>query len=195
MLILMAVQNSVTVPIHRPNLKEKLFFLLSGLIVSIPQTAFISAFSAYLISSMPSTDALILAVVILAPLIEEFSKAFPLFYRHGETERSIFTLGFLVGLGFGMAEFVEYVAILQAPIIERLPGIFFHASTASIIAYGIGRKQTAQFYVLAVILHLSANLFAIMDFPLAFVNFAVVFFAYFLSWSFYRKTQEHQIPY
>ena len=34
--------------------------------------------------------AAILSTAIFAPFIEEFSKIFPLYYRHGETQRSIF---------------------------------------------------------------------------------------------------------
>ena len=49
---------------------------------------------------------------MIAPFIEELAKVFPLFYRHGETERSIVMLGILIGLGFGITEFVLYVAVL-----------------------------------------------------------------------------------
>ena len=54
-----------------------------------------------------------LLVVVLAPFIEELAKVFPLFYRHGETQRSLVSLGLLIGLGFGIAEFVEYVHSLE----------------------------------------------------------------------------------
>jgi RsiW-degrading membrane proteinase PrsW (M82 family) len=191
----MATQDSVTIPLHKPKLKEKLFFLLSGAIVSVPLTLFISQFSDYLIASMPSLYANILAVAILAPLIEEFSKAYPLLYRHGETERSIFLLGFLVGIGFGVVEFIEYVVFFQAPIVLRLPGIFFHASTTSIIAFGIGKKRPTVFYLVAVGLHLVNNLLAILG-PVWYVGGPVVIgLAYFLSWYMYGRTVEHMIPF
>src|SRR4030043_2056460 len=122
----MANPTQVSVPLHKPKLQEKLFFLFSGMIVSIPLTLFINNFSDYLLPILPSNYIVLVYVVLLAPLIEEFSKAYPLFYRHAETERSIFTLGFLVGLGFGIVEFIEYVVLFQAPILSRLPGIFFH---------------------------------------------------------------------
>jgi hypothetical protein len=48
----MATQDSVTIPVHKPRLEEKLFFLLSGAIVSVPLTLFISQLSDYLFLSM-----------------------------------------------------------------------------------------------------------------------------------------------
>jgi RsiW-degrading membrane proteinase PrsW (M82 family) len=78
-------------------------------------------------------------------LVEEVAKVFPLFYRHGETERSIFNLGVLVGLGFGVTEFALYVFTLNAFFIFRLPGIIFHASSAGITAYGIAKKKPVLF--------------------------------------------------
>ena len=123
----------------------------------------------------------ILSVAVLAPLIEEFSKAYPLFYRHGETERSLFVLGFLVGIGFGVVEFIEYVVFFQAQFVLRLPGIFFHASTTSIMASGIGKKKTTVFYLVAVSLHLVNNLLAVLG-PVWYVGGPVVIgLAYFLS--------------
>src|SRR4030065_2090622 len=128
----MAKPENMTVPLHKPRLQEKLFFLFSGMVVSIPLTLFINNFSDYLLPIFPSNYIVLVYVVLLAPLIEEFSKAYPLFYRHAETERSIFVLGFLVGLGFGIAEFIEDVVLFRAPILLRVPGIFFHAATTSI---------------------------------------------------------------
>ncbi len=183
----------MTIPVHKPKLKEKLFFLLSGVTVSIPLTLFITGFSGFLPVTMSSTYGTIVSVVLLAPVIEEFSKAYPLFYRHAETERSIFTLGFLVGLGFGIAEFVEYVVLLNVPFIVRLPGIFFHASSTSIIAYGIGRKQTFPFYLVAVALHLSNNLFSVLS-QYVFLSFAVSLLTYFVAWSLYNRTRQRMIP-
>jgi RsiW-degrading membrane proteinase PrsW (M82 family) len=185
----------MVIPLHKPRLKERLFFLFSGAIVSVPLTLFISQFSDYLILSMPPLYASILAVVFLAPLIEEFSKAYPLFYRHGETERSLFVLGFLVGIGFGIAEFIEYVVFFKAPVILRLPGIFFHASTTSIVAFGIGKRTPAVFYIVAVTLHLVNNLLAILG-PVWYIGGTVVIgLTYFLSWYSYTRTFERMIPF
>jgi RsiW-degrading membrane proteinase PrsW (M82 family) len=191
----MATEASVTIPVHRPRLKEKLFFMLSGAIVSVPLTLFISQLSDSIFSPMPAIYADILSVAVLAPLIEEFSKAYPLFYRHGETERSIFVLGFLVGIGFGIIEFIEYVVFFNAPFFVRLPGIFFHASTTSIVAFGIGRKRPIVFYFVAVSLHFMNNLLVVLG-PVWYVGGPVVIgLAYFLSWYLYNRTVERMIPF
>ena len=95
----------------------------------LPNFALLSLFYATLCST-----------AIAAPFIEEFTKDYPLFYRHGESERSIFTLGFLVGLGFGVSEFFVYVLALGVLILIKVPGIFFHAASTSISAYGIAKK-------------------------------------------------------
>ena len=81
----------------------------------MPFTVFFSDFSNSLCEIMPLIYAQICSVAIVAPFIEEFAKVFPLFYRHGENERSIITLGLLTGLGFGITEFLFYVFILGAP--------------------------------------------------------------------------------
>ena len=98
---------------------------------------------------------------VVAPFVEELAKVFPLFYRHGETERSIVTLGVLIGLGFGISEFFLYVVFLHVPPIARVPGVIFHASSASITAYGIAKKNPLPYYLISVMLHAANNFFAI----------------------------------
>ena len=191
----MAGQESMIVPLHKPHAKEMLFFLVSGIIVSIPLTVFINNYSGYLFFFLPSNYVGIFSVVILAPLIEEFSKAYPLFYRHAETERGIFTLGFLVGLGFGIVEFVEYVVFLQVPILVRLPAVFFHGCTTSIIAFGIAKKQPFGFYLIAVALHLSNNLLAVMG-PVWVIGGPVIIgLTYLFAWFLYSRTKQRMIPF
>ncbi len=92
------------IPIHTPGIREKIFFFISGLLVSVPFTLFLGQFYDYV--------PLLIASAVMAPFIEELAKVFPLFYRHGETERSIVMLGILIGLGFGITEFF----MLQAPL-------------------------------------------------------------------------------
>jgi RsiW-degrading membrane proteinase PrsW (M82 family) len=191
----MAKPDNISVPLHKPKLQEKLFFLFSGMVVSIPLTLFITNFSDYLQPIVPSNYLVLVYVVLLAPLIEEFSKAYPLFYRHAETERSIFTLGFLVGLGFGIVEFIEYVVLLRASILLRLPGIFFHASTTSIVAFGISRKRSFWYYLIAFALHMSNNLFATTGWTWIIGGPAAIGLAYLLSVFFYGKTRESTIPF
>ena len=150
---------------HRPGFGEMLFFLGSGVIVSIPMALFFEPSAAFLGNYFPSFEAEILAVAVLAPIIEEFAKAYPLFYRHGESQKSLFTMGLLVGLGFGITEFFAYVLLLDVPWYVRLPGLGFHATLTSIVAYGIASKRSAPFYLVAVFLHASVNFIAILQGP------------------------------
>lgn len=139
---------------------------------------------------------LLVSAVMIAPFIEELAKVFPLFYRHGETERSIVLLGILTGLGFGITEFALYVAIIGVDPLVRLPGIVFHASSAAITAYGIAKKKPLPFYLIAVGLHVLNNFAAVVyaDFFLAiFVQLLVVIVAYYLAWHFYHKAAKDKM--
>ena len=183
------------ITLHRPDLQEKLFFFISGIIISVPLTLYIGSFTDQLcsVAAISIFYATICTTAIFTPLIEEFAKAYPLFYRHGETERSIFILGFLVGLGFGISEFIVYVLALGVPIPVRLPGLFFHAASTSITAYGIATKRALGFYLIAVILHFSNNFSALFG-PVWFIGgIGAVAIAYFLSWYLYRKSSERFI--
>jgi RsiW-degrading membrane proteinase PrsW (M82 family) len=185
------------ITLHRPDLREKVFFFISGIVISVPFTLYIGSFTDYLctVSAVSLFYASICTTAIFTPLIEEFAKAYPLFYRHGETERSIFTLGFLVGLGFGISEFLVYVFALGTPIPIRLPGLFFHAASTSITAYGIATKRPVGFYVIAVVLHFANNFTALFGAVWYVGGIGAVMIAYFLSWYFYRKTSERFIDY
>ena len=185
-------QDDLIIRPHRPDLKEKLFFLLSGIIVSIPITLLFGTFTRNFLGVLPSFFASLISIIIFTPFIEEFAKAYPLFYRHGETERSIFILGFLVGLGFGITEFILYVFVLDIPVFVRLPGILFHAASTSIVAYGIAKKQPVRFYLIAVSLHLLNNFSAVIetgDIGVIVANLG----AYYLCLRFYMKSTEQFI--
>lgn len=175
---------------HKPDLREKLFFLLSGFIISVPLTLYIGLFTDNLCTVLPRLYAEFCAVSIFAPFIEEFAKAYPLFYRHGESKRSIFTLGFLVGLGFGISEFFVYLAI-GAPIAFRLPLMIFHAASASITAYGIATHRPVRFYLIAVLIHASNNFSAFFDSLWFIGGIGAIVIAYSLSWHLYNKTSEN----
>src|SRR5690606_8690604 len=140
------------IPLHRPNTNELMFFLLSGAILSVPLTLFISQYVSTLLVGLSTFAATLISVTVFAPLIEEFSKVFPLFYRHGETQRSIFHLALMVGLGFGIVEFITYIAMGVNPII-RIPGLLFHPASTAITAYGIAIKNPVPYYFAAVMLH------------------------------------------
>ena len=160
-------KDKVTIHLHKPDASEMVFFFLCGVVISIPLTLFIYQYTDALLAGLtPSTIALI-SQVFFAPFIEEFSKAYPLFYRHGETQRSIFNLAILVGLGFGVVEILTYIFLLGTPLIYRLPGLFFHPASTSITAYGIAVKRPLPYYLIAVFFHFANNYFALSGpFPL-----------------------------
>lgn len=167
-----------------------MFFLLSGAIVSIPLTLFLEQnFGAPLISGLPAITISLITIVVFAPLVEEFSKVFPLFYRHGETQRSIFTLALCVGLGFGIVEFVTYVALYGVMIIpDRIPGLFFHPASASITAYGIATRRPVPYYLAAVGLHFTNNFFAVTV-PTLPISFLVLLVTLLTSVQLHRKAK------
>lgn len=126
--------KTIEMPLHKPDANEKLFFMVSGMVMSIPFSIFSEFISDYFLKSISSGfTAMLLGAIIIAPFLEEFAKGYPLFYRHGETERSIFSLGFYTGLGFGIVEFFFYTIGFGAPIAVRLPAVLFHATNTSIV--------------------------------------------------------------
>jgi len=174
------------IPLHKPSLRELVFFFFSGVLVSIPFAVVFEQLTSTFISTA-------LLVIVLAPFIEELAKVFPLFYRHGETERSLVTLGILIGLGFGVSEFFLYVFIYDVPWIVRIPGVIFHASTAAVTAYGIAKKKPLGYYLISVTLHASNNFFAVYFVTEATAAFGVLaeliilVIVYLLAWHFYHK--------
>jgi RsiW-degrading membrane proteinase PrsW (M82 family) len=180
-------ERQCVIPLHKPTRKELLFFFASGILVSIP--------FALVFEQVSSFVSITLSIVFLAPFIEELAKVFPLFYRHGETERSIVTLGILIGLGFGISELILYVFLSGAPLIDRIPGVIFHASSAGITGYGIAKKNPLPYYAIAVILHVTNNFFAIRStIPLGvFAEIVVLVIAYFLVWRFYHQASKEKI--
>jgi RsiW-degrading membrane proteinase PrsW (M82 family) len=187
----MATEQKAVIHVHKPDIKEKIFFFLSGILVSVPFTLFFSGFTDTLCVTLPFFYAQVCSVVIFAPFIEEFAKVFPLFYRHGETERSIMTLAILTGLGFGVTEFALYVFTLNYSPIARIPGLIFHASSAGITGYGIAKKKPIPFYLIAVSLHLGNNLFALVGGSFSVIlGLAILIAAYLLAWRLYSRTSE-----
>jgi RsiW-degrading membrane proteinase PrsW (M82 family) len=169
-----------------------LFFLVSGAIISVP---FALTFESLTFLNTVLDVSAFLSIAVLAPLIEEFGKAYPLFFRHGETKKSMMTLGFLVGLGFGITEFFEYVLISHVFFVFRLPGLFFHAFTSSIVGYGIANKKPVPFYLLAVSLHFSFNAVILFGTYELLLLIAVFFVSLYLFISLYLRTPEEFIPY
>lgn len=192
-------EGEVVISVHRPTGMEMFFFFLSGMVSSVPLTLFVDQLANSLLSPLSAFYAVFFSAVIFSPFIEEFAKAFPLLYRHGETVRSIFVLGLLVGFGFGFVEFLLYVFVLSIPFVFRLSGVVFHVATTSITAYGIATRRAGLFYLISVGLHFSNNLLAFVAFSvdssslfgsLSWGSYVVMFTALYLSWVLYRKTSE-----
>jgi len=182
-------KNEAVITLHKPSIRELLFFLLSGAILSVPLTLFVDQYAGFLLIGLSDFYTSLIAVGIFSPLIEEFSKAFPLFYRHGETQKSIFSLAVCVGLGFGIFEFLTYVFVLGASPFGRLPGLFFHPASASITAYGIATKRPLPFYLVAVSFHLANNFLAVLA-PELSLSAIIVAATVLVSWRLYEKTKE-----
>lgn len=165
--------------IHKPKIEEKLFFFFAGAIMSFPFPALAnSLFSYFLLLDLPRISAILISTVLIAPLIEEFAKIYPMFYRHGESRRSLFSLAFLTGLGFGLIEFFLYVFAYAAPWEIRLPLILFHATNTAIVGFGVGKNRSLIYYLFAVILHALYNFSIQAGGTLTFISIATIGFSY-----------------
>ena len=190
------VQEEARIPIHRPNPSEMLFFFLCGVVTSVPLTIFIAQFADSLLVGYSLFYTQLISTALFAPLIEEFSKIFPLFYRHGETQRSVFNLALLVGLGFGLVEMLTYVFVIGVPIQVRLPGLLFHPASTAISAYGIATKKPLLFYGIAVALHFASNFLAVTNpFQPISASILIVGITVFVAWYLRNRTREKIIMY
>jgi RsiW-degrading membrane proteinase PrsW (M82 family) len=188
----MLEQKECAIPIHKPNSRELTFFFACGIIISVPITLFIAGLADSLLVGFDEFTATLLSVAIFAPFIEEFSKIFPLYYRHGETQRSIMQLAVVVGLGFGLVEMITYVTLYGIVILPfRIPGLLFHPASTAIAAYGIAKKRPFLYYALAVSLHFLNNFLAVTtkSLPLS-PSILIVAATVWIAWSFYNKTTE-----
>jgi RsiW-degrading membrane proteinase PrsW (M82 family) len=186
-------QGECVIELHKPDADEKLFFFLCGVITSVPLTLFIAQFANSFLAGLEVFAATLISTAVFAPFIEEFAKAFPLFYRHGETERSIFDLALFVGLGFGVVELLTYAFLLGVNPLLRLPGLFFHPASTSIVAYGIATKRPLPFYLAAVTLHFTNNFLAVISIidPVAgYFSGIIVIITVFTSWRLHSRTRE-----
>jgi RsiW-degrading membrane proteinase PrsW (M82 family) len=183
-------QEEVVIPLHRPKPTEMLFFLLCGVVMSVPITLFIVQMADSLLVGIAQSYAALISTAFFSPLIEEFAKILPLVYRHGETQRSIFTLAVMVGLGFAIVELLTYVFLLGVPVVSRLPGLLFHPSSTAISAYGIATKRPLPFFALAVALHFANNFLVVINpLPIS-ASVFIVGITILLAWTFYGKTKE-----
>ena len=183
------VQHAI-IHLHKPNTNEYLFYFLSGVIISIPFTVFYETYANQFCFLLPFLAAQLCSTVLFAPFIEEFAKAYVLFYRHGETQRTLLSLGFLVGLGFGLTEFLLYVFVYHAPILLRIPGLLFHAASTTIVAYGITVRKPLGYYLIAVMLHFANNFFALLGAFWYIGGPIVLLLTYFLAYTLYKQSKE-----
>ncbi|MCX6641757.1 MAG: PrsW family glutamic-type intramembrane protease [Candidatus Bathyarchaeota archaeon] len=187
----MSESQSISITLHKPSYIEILSYFFQGLIISVPLTFFFETVAKdFVLQTFGGYYGVIVLTTIAAPLIEEFTKAFPLLHRHAETPRSIVTLGFFSGLGFGVAEFIVYV-FFGAPLLVRFPELMFHAANTSIVAYGITRHHVLGFYALAVFLHFINNLFALTGDIWFIGGVAVIILTYILAWSYFKKAPDN----
>ncbi|MFQ6124880.1 MAG: hypothetical protein ACE5R6_09810 [Candidatus Heimdallarchaeota archaeon] len=98
-------EKPMTITPHKPDFKERLFFFISGIIISVPFTLLVGTLTRALCVLMTVFLASVCATTLFTPLIEEFAKVYPLFYRHGETEKSLFSLGFWWGWALASRNF------------------------------------------------------------------------------------------
>jgi RsiW-degrading membrane proteinase PrsW (M82 family) len=167
---------------RKEPLGEKLFFFFSGIIVGVPVAIFFESISHLWFTTLG-------AATIVAPIVEEFAKADPLFYRYEKTGKSLMLLGLLSGFGFGIAEFFVYV-FRGVPFLVRLPAIGFHAAGTSIVGYGVYKRKTFAYYGLAVVLHLLNNFFASLGWLWLIGGLGATVASYYLAWRFYRRVSK-----
>jgi hypothetical protein len=96
-------------------------------------------------------------------------------------------LGFLSGLGFGLAEFFVYLN-LGVPFYLRLPAIGFHAAGTAIVGYGVSRQKTIRYYLLSVSLHFLNNLFASLGYLWLIGGLGATLASYYLAWRYWRTS-------
>lgn len=184
------MEDNKIIHTHRPDLNEKVFFFGCGVTISVPLTLFIYQYTDVLLIGLDPFIIALFARVIFAPFIEEFAKAYPLFYRHGETERAIFNLSLIVGLGFGIVELFTYIFVLEVPLIYRIPGIFFHPASTAITGYGIAKKRPIPYYLIAVMLHLANNFISLTNSNPLLGSVLVVSGCVFVAWWLRKDTKE-----
>jgi RsiW-degrading membrane proteinase PrsW (M82 family) len=160
--------------------KERIFFFLSGIVVGVPVALFFESFSHMYFTSLG-------VATIIAPLVEEFAKADPLFFRYERPAKTLMRLGFLSGLGFGLAEFFVYLN-LGVPFYLRLPAIGFHAAGTAIVGYGVFRQRTIRYYLLSVSLHFLNNFFAGLGYLWLIGGLGATLASYYLAWRFWRTS-------
>jgi RsiW-degrading membrane proteinase PrsW (M82 family) len=129
-----------------------------------------------LFAKNPSAMTFVMAVVV-APFVEEFAKLFGLLRtsRFIDHPRSGLVFGAAVGLGFAATENMLYegsallgggvVLFLTTALVRSFSSALMHGSATSMSGYGLARsmfggKSWVPYYLLAVLMHATFNLFA-----------------------------------
>jgi hypothetical protein len=167
---------------RRETSTERLFFLLSGIIVGVPVALFFESIFHLWFTTLG-------VATVVAPFVEEFAKADPLFYRREKTGRSLMILGLLSGFGFGLAEFFVYV-YSGVPFLFRLPAVAFHAAGTSIVGYGVYRRETVRYFALAVSLHFLNNLFGSLGLLWLVGGLGATLASYYFAWTFFKRVSK-----
>ena len=90
----METEQKATIPVHKPDIKEKIFFLGAGLLMSLPFTLFFSDLSNTLCVALPLPFAQVCAIVIFTPFIQEVAKVFHFFIVMEKLKDPLWTWGY-----------------------------------------------------------------------------------------------------
>ncbi|MBI2076929.1 MAG: PrsW family intramembrane metalloprotease [Euryarchaeota archaeon] len=136
---------------------------------------------------------LVVLVVIIAPVVEEFAKGLALrgARKNIVEEEDGIVYGAAAGFGFSATEnlFYELAALEQSgqasliatAIVRTFTGCFLHATASGILGYGVGKMyrhrrgiaEALPYYAVAVLLHAAFNLIAVTGVVLA-AGFTVI---------------------
>jgi RsiW-degrading membrane proteinase PrsW (M82 family) len=186
--------------IKRLELRKKVFFFLSGVLISVALTSYIRRFIEPLLYKIPLFKGQRWTLIapfrktVITPFLEEFAKAYPIMYRSDDKDRTLFTLGLLVGLGFGVAESIVYVSLGRASMVVRLLPTLFHAASTAIVAYGIMRDRPIRSYFAAVGLHSLHNLSLVLGITWIISTYPILLATFSIAVYLYRKTSLLSFP-
>jgi RsiW-degrading membrane proteinase PrsW (M82 family) len=166
---------------------------LFGAIVSVvvalilEQTFHVDGREYELLRGQFTVPSIIVLVLVIAPLTEEFSKALGVRVarrRILEAEDGII-YGAAVGFGFSATENLFYelsalhangqAAYVVTALVRTFTGCFLHATAAGIVGYGLGIRYRERrgllvvlpYYLAAVLLHAAFNFVAVLNFGFA----------------------------
>jgi RsiW-degrading membrane proteinase PrsW (M82 family) len=112
----------------------------------------------------PWALALIIELVLLAPLVEEFLKPFGSIMRRPKTRRDAFLFGAAAGIGFAIVETLLYASggalgvDWLAISVTRMVGVALHPFGAALIAVAVfDRRNVIKAYGIAIAAHASWN--------------------------------------